>query len=155
MQYFIRAAHALGMEDGPTGVRLDSSKSLDLSATYSPAESLPGQPIPTQISGQMEPHRMVPTERQPSSNVSHSTGGGNDSGSSLRSDSMMSADSFETTGTRDSTSSMIPGKFFSGLVPLTLPEDRQALSPLRCFLREQVCAFSATEDDIAVEEKNL
>ena len=34
-------------------------------------------------------------------------------------------------------------------VLLALPEDKISLSPLRCFLREQVCAFAATEKYIA------
>jgi len=41
-------------------------------------------------------------------------------------------------------------KRFHGKVVLSLPEDKNFLSPLRCFLREQVCVFSATETDIAI-----
>lgn len=41
-------------------------------------------------------------------------------------------------------------KRFHGKVVLSLPEDTNFLSPLRCFLREQVCVFSATETDIAI-----
>jgi len=41
-------------------------------------------------------------------------------------------------------------KRFHGKVVLALPEDKNFLSPLRCFLREQVCVFSATETDIAI-----
>ena len=41
-------------------------------------------------------------------------------------------------------------KRFQGKVVLALPEDKNFLSPLRCFLREQVCVFSATETDIAI-----
>ena len=39
---------------------------------------------------------------------------------------------------------------FQGKVVLALPEDKNFLSPLRCFLREQVCVFSATETDISI-----
>ena len=41
-------------------------------------------------------------------------------------------------------------EFFTGQVSLSMPEDKTALSPLRCFLRENVIAFSATKEDIAV-----
>jgi len=44
----------------------------------------------------------------------------------------------------------LPDKRYSGKVLLTLPEDKNFLSPLRCFLREHVCAFTATARDIAV-----
>jgi len=40
--------------------------------------------------------------------------------------------------------------YFSGQVLLSQPEDEQSLSPLRCFLRKYICAFSATPEDIAV-----
>jgi len=43
-----------------------------------------------------------------------------------------------------------PTKFYAGKISLALPEDVTALSPLRCFLRENVYAFSATKEDIAV-----
>jgi hypothetical protein len=43
-----------------------------------------------------------------------------------------------------------PKETFTGKITLAVPEDKISLSPLRCFLREQVCAFSATEEDIAV-----
>jgi len=39
---------------------------------------------------------------------------------------------------------------FTGVISLAVPEDKNSLSPLRCFLRQNVCAFSATEEDIAV-----
>jgi len=42
------------------------------------------------------------------------------------------------------------GKRYSGQVLLHLPEDHNFLSPLRCFLRRNVCAFTATARDIAV-----
>ena len=40
------------------------------------------------------------------------------------------------------------GVIFHGKVVLALPEDKAALTPLRCFLRQNVCAFSATSDDV-------
>ena len=146
MQYFIRSAHTLGMEDGPSGVRLSSTNKGD--STRQDVQAAPSnEPGPAQphISS-AEATRPAP-DRRTSSTVSHSSG--NESGASLKSDSMMSADSFDTSGSRESANPL-PEKFFSGMVPLALAEDKAALSPLRCFLREQVCAFSATEEDIVV-----
>lgn len=63
----------------------------------------------------------------------------------------MASWSFEGQGNNGSAhSAPVLDQTFEGLVPLALAEDKTALSPLRCFLREQVCAFSATEKDIAV-----
>ena len=42
-----------------------------------------------------------------------------------------------------------PQNTFTGKILLSQPEDKFMLSPLRCFLREQVYAFSAAEADIA------
>ena len=41
-------------------------------------------------------------------------------------------------------------KRFHGKVLLSLPDDSSFLSPLRCFLRRNVCAFTATSNDIAI-----
>jgi hypothetical protein len=65
-----------------------------------------------------------------------------------RTSSMSSEGSANTSMIVDDSS--LPVEIFTGKVPLSLPEDKMSLSPLRCFLREQVCAFSATEEDIAV-----
>jgi hypothetical protein len=46
--------------------------------------------------------------------------------------------------------SNVPEKRFTGKVVLALPEDENFLSPLRCFLRKNVCAFTASQQDIAV-----
>jgi hypothetical protein len=50
----------------------------------------------------------------------------------------------------DSTFSDHESLYFPGCMPLNRKEDRLMLSPLRCFLRENVYAFSATEEDISV-----
>lgn len=44
----------------------------------------------------------------------------------------------------------LPEKRYSGKVLLSLPDDENFLSPLRCFLRMNVCAFTASAHDIAV-----
>lgn len=139
MQYFIRAAHALGMEDGPSGVRLvDEPKPV--AGLNIPAAEEPKQDSKTPV-GTVIIHRN-------DSISGESTNTSVKSASSSRSDSMMSTESFDSAGSPETTVSL--DKYYDGNVPLALPEDKASLSPLRCFLREQVCAFSATEEDIAV-----
>jgi hypothetical protein len=143
MQYFIRAAHILGMEDGSNGVRLDRARSReDLTtqlAVLAPTkkEQLPA--VPRMI---ITNHATADTSSSGSSTTSWDRGG------AQRSDSMASADSFDTTAT--SEYAPLSNFLYAGNIPLSVPEDKTSLSPLRCFLREQVCAFSATEEDIAV-----
>jgi hypothetical protein len=134
MQYFIRAAHALGMEDSQSGVRLiDGPKRSDaeinaaLSAKLGKAASK--SPSATQAI-----------------NRTNSAGSG-PSVTSKASESMMSTESFDSSGSSGSIVSL--EKYYDGCVSLALEEDKSSLSPLRCFLRNQVCAFSATEEDIA------
>jgi len=40
-------------------------------------------------------------------------------------------------------------KEYQGKVLLALPEDKDVLNPLRCFLRKNICAFTATQLDIS------
>lgn len=140
MQYFIRAANALGMEDGPSGVRLKegpmkSFASVDLTAP------LPRKQCTT-------PMGTVIIQRSDSSGGSTSLDTHSHEHESKRTDSMMSTESFDSVGISEQIVSL--DKYYEGQVPLALPEDASSLSPLRCFLRQQVCAFSATEEDIAV-----
>lgn len=145
MQYFIRAATTLGMVDGPSGVRITDS------TVPAPALSL-SHPM----SGG-NPKLLTPPETPSGKDSSsHKAHGEADSrvktGSSpgIRINRTSSSISSEGTAQISSTTSDVPGEVFTGKVALSIPEDKTALSPLRCFLREQVCAFSATEEDIAV-----
>jgi hypothetical protein len=135
MQYFIRAAVALGMEDGSSGVRLlQGAKASDDNEREALAINAPH----------------VEFKGSPASIViqrTESTGSG-PSDASKANDSMMSTESFDSNGSPESIVSL--EKYYDGCVLLALPEDHNNLSSLRCFLRQQVCAFSATEDDIAV-----
>lgn len=142
MQYFIRAAGTIGMVDGPSGVRL-----MDNNAP--PTEGVPPQ----------GPSTMSASEATPvaSSKVAvatpDSTGKANEKtppsdNSIQRNNSMSSQNSNGSAMMADDDS--LPKELYTGKVSLALDEDKNALSPLRCFLREQVCAFSATEEDIAV-----
>ena len=40
-------------------------------------------------------------------------------------------------------------KEYQGKVLLALPEDKDVLNPLRCFLRKNICAFTASQLDIS------
>ena len=46
-------------------------------------------------------------------------------------------------------SSTNPEKEYQGKVLLALPEDKDVLNPLRCFLRKNICAFTASQLDIS------
>jgi len=149
MQYFIRAATTLGMVDGPSGVRIaDSSIPTSAMSLTSPNASLScgKSASPASSKGKCRTSAKVDTELQ-------SVGKG--SGSSPNGDFRINrAGSMSSEGTAKASitagDSGIPSELFTGKVALSIPEDKMSLSPLRCFLRQQVCAFSATEEDIAV-----
>jgi hypothetical protein len=160
MQYFIRAATTLGMVDGPSGVRIDDNSSSSANV-ISPAAGTPLHTIASPTTG--TPQLMTPgssdsgagsaekllIESQNSgdkSNQSDASIGATDF--RIHRSSSMSSEGSNTSVVMDDAS--VPTELFTGKVPLALPEDKMSLSPLRCFLREQVCAFSATDEDIAV-----
>lgn len=130
MQYFIRAANSLGMVDAASGVRLTGnvqevapSPASSKAATVSKQSSLTSPKI-EELNSPVSPLQI-------NRNNSLSSEGTAGSASVLDEHNM-------------------PKEMFMGKVNLSLPEDKTALSQLRCFLREQVCAFSASEEDIAV-----
>ena len=129
MQYFIRAAKTLGMVDGPTGVRLVQNGSNgpefpSPNGILTSGLDSPGSKSVGKYEMDSKPAGDYPIERN-NSISSYSAGSVPDDGS-------------------------VPKELFTGKTTLSLPEDKMSLSPLRCFLRDQVCAFSATEEDIAV-----
>jgi hypothetical protein len=140
MQYFISAAHQLGFEDGASGVRL-STKVVPRPTDGSEPEVKAGATEPpsdyTASSKQKSEDFRVPDPQTTSSS---------DQLPIPRMDSLTS----ETSALTPEDVGTIPGTLFTGKINLALPEDKMALSPLRCFLRSQVCAFSATAEDIAV-----
>lgn len=138
MQYFIRAAHALGMEDGPSGVRLSDGPKAGVKDSSEPATT------ESKADGGRPSHVIITR----TDSISGSTSTSMDTGVTKRTDSMMSTESFDSGASPGEIVHL--DKYYEGCVPLSLPEDKTSLSPLRCFLREQVCAFSATEEDIAV-----
>lgn len=147
MQYFIRAAGLLGMVDSPdgNGVRMMDKGDMGRVPTAGP-EKPQSKPSPPRV-GEEKSHSVAVTSPDSVTSEKDDTKSPGDNVIS-RKDSMSSEGS--------SASAMIPEEcveqkeYFTGQVSLSLPEDKSALSPLRCFLREQVIAFSATEEDIAV-----
>lgn len=149
MQYFIRAASSLGLVDSPdgNGVRMvEGGEYFHLQPSVEKTELKPSTPrhseevnvpvpmaTPDTTMGEKE-HEMAPgSDAEIQRKYSISSDG---SGPSA------------PTGTEAEVSNESTGSGHQVL--LALPEDKTSLSPLRCFLREQVCAFEATKEDIAV-----
>jgi hypothetical protein len=140
MQYFIRGAASLGMLDGPTGVRLVEAPPKPL-ATHPLATKTQNQYPPTSASKSSFGPPSSFAAASPRESIPH-----NDA-DIARNNSMSST---STSSSLVIDESAVPKELFTGKITLSLPEDKMSLSPLRCFLRDQVCAFSATEEDIAV-----
>ena len=138
MQYFIRAAASLGMVDGPSGVRLESSKKAPLTISEESKETVEKSRSPQKVT------ESTTGQDEASHKDDNSTG----RGCQIDRTNSLSSESTHSVGGLDDSS--MPLDTFTGKITLALPEDKMSLSPLRCFLREQVCAFSATEEDIAV-----
>ncbi|CAJ1969648.1 unnamed protein product [Cylindrotheca closterium] len=134
MQYFIKAASSLGMVDASSGVRLTE---------IAPGLSPPPPPSSSENAKHGSPRMETEKDKRaliaPMSPLSPPQIDRNNS---------LSSEGTESAGTVLGEDDL--PEAFTGCVSLAIPEDEKALSPLRCFLREQVCAFSATEEDIAV-----
>lgn len=139
MQYFIRAASTLGMVDGPSGVRIQEGKDLGPDATLLHCALTVGKSILSSRSSSSAKVKGWKANENLKSGVK----------SDLRINKTHSISS-EGTSNLSICENNVPSELFTGKISLSLPEDKMSLSPLRCFLREQVCAFSATEEDIAV-----
>jgi hypothetical protein len=144
MQYFIRAAKSLGMVDGPSGVRLLEEASSVENGTRDAPPSNEVIPCPASIPNNQPASNdglidARGTPRSIDSTASEDAGSGHFDASS--------SDNVSTSAPEEQAGNV---SAFAGKIPLALTEDKMSLSPLRCFLREQVCAFSATEEDIAV-----
>lgn len=153
MQYFVQAAKRMGMVDGGHGIRFvkpetsAKSKEEKLSAPKQSGKlnspQLTQQPANAASIMRKSSSKPVPQNVQPGVSFS------------LSLDLSISGDSngeskAKLTQQSDEKKPLDDTKFYSGKAMLALPEDKSALSPLRCFLRENVCAFSATNEDIAV-----
>lgn len=144
MQYFVRAAKKMGMIDGPSGIRLCQPPSEYVQISPSKQDtSLSPTGSPKSPKSALEDSE-VANESQlmsPASGLVLSIS---------RDGAIGRSASEESTPIVDDGAENVDMAEFTGKVVLALPEDKTALSPLRCFLRENVCAFSASEEDIAV-----
>jgi hypothetical protein len=149
MQYFIRAASQLGMADASSGVRLADTSVTAISSPYSPSQP-PPLPMPNMLIPSSAERLTIPpkstVDTQNSCDKSEGTPGSEFR--IYRNSSMSSEGTLGNSVTTDDVT--MPKETFNGHISLALPEDKMSLSPLRCFLRQQVCAFTATEQDIAV-----
>lgn len=144
MQYFIRAAHSLGLEDGPSGVRLNNK------ATHSLSDAGLAGPQASKTSASSTLPMLGPPTDKANSEEANYSGPAPPSSSEYRPIPRMDSLTSEASVSTPESSAAEPGKFYTGKINLALQEDKMALSSLRCFLRSQVCAFSATAEDIAV-----
>ena len=133
VQYFVKSAKEIGMRDVDDGVFIDLKRVGKVQEEQG-NEVVPFQPYLADGRMGLGPREIIPRAAI--------------SGAPLPSGRVLSqgVGSSEVEGA-DPNSDV---KKFHGKVLLALPDDESFLSPLRCFLRENVCAFSATARDIAV-----
>ncbi|MFM6175348.1 MAG: hypothetical protein ACKPB4_24990, partial [Sphaerospermopsis kisseleviana] len=153
MQYFIRAAIQLGMVDGSSGVRLTENAVTPMLVPFSPPQSRSSS-IPKMLTPPTAERTTVPMN----SPIETQHSGEKSDGASTSDFRIYRNSSMSSEGTAGNSVMMddvaMPKETFNGHISLALAEDRMSLSPLRCFLRQQVCAFTATEQDIAVRTPN-
>jgi len=172
MHYFVQAAKRMGMADGPHGVKMaenqdaqeaeqketkegcfedkiDADKIVSVSFSSSADTEGGGQPENSVLgtkditrcrSDSFPINEINPVSSSTSMDVS--TGDESEETNDLNDAEITSAGSNTSTAKTHIT--------YTGKVLLAHDDDKTALSPLRCFLRENVYAFSATSEDIAV-----
>jgi hypothetical protein len=148
MQYFVRAAAKMGMVDGTSGVRLaEADSNVQPKCSPPPAVEIPrALKLSPGSSPNSPPIKALDFPTESSDISTHSPIADK---SIHRNDS----DNSEFSSAVGSEDSVIEGdslQIFMGKTTLALPEDKMALSQLRCFLRENVYAFAASDEDIAV-----
>lgn len=124
VQYFVRSAKELGMYDVDDGICID----LKQVGTTSGEGFNPYQGVAPQKTVPKSKGRVVPQSARSSA-----------------SKAQFKAKEDEELPPLDPNA-----KRYEGQCLLSLPEDINFLSPLRCFLRQNVCAFTASEKDIAI-----
>ena len=145
MQYFVQASKRMGMVDGGHGIRIcketeDSKNNVQIPQQIPKVE---------QTAVKLEHQQVNDIRRRSLPNVQPGVSFSLSmdlslSGASAGSSSKMDSASSQAGSMKDDTPT------FEGKTLLASPEDKSALSPLRCFLRENVYAFSASPEDIAV-----
>lgn len=154
MQYFVRSAQKMGMMDANPGVRLVLQEPEPDMEQKDSMESLPFPEPMKEASPEASPlnepsSSFVSEQREPGASASFdSRGTRSPETQSTRYQSLSEQSSTEMEVQPIDSNEEIPE--FTGICLLALPEDHLSLSPLRCFLRQNVCAFSATDEDIAV-----
>jgi hypothetical protein len=152
MQYFVQAAKRMGMIDGGHGIRFEKP------VTVGTKDDTKGRIVKSEDETQRPPNTSS-IIRQPSAKSGSQQSVQPGVSFTLSLDLSISGDSNNKSkeynsgkddSSDDSKKKASSPKFYVGKTMLSVPEDKSALSPLRCFLRENVCAFSATSEDIAV-----
>ena len=147
MQYFVQAAEKLGMVDGVHGIRMVGNHALNPAATsMSTAMSTITSSFPPLSQNSQEIHRQNIHRKRKFSETTEVPS------FSLSKDASLGGESTFTSLEGSSAEISIHDniQYFEGKRVLSLPSDKSTLSPLRCFLRENTVAFSATAEDIAV-----
>jgi hypothetical protein len=147
MQYFVRSAKKMGMVDGPSGVRFAETSS-DIENEDPSSQTRRKQKLNELDATDKPPVDTVHIKARSSPMISDNSLA--DGESLSRNDSEHSDLSTASEWDGSSVVETEQNQVFLGKMTLALPEDRMTLSPLRCFLRENVYAFAATEEDIAV-----
>mmetsp|Transcript_26634 Transcript_26634/g.30470 ORF Transcript_26634/g.30470 Transcript_26634/m.30470 type:complete len:1041 (-) Transcript_26634:8-3130(-) len=150
MQYFVRAAAKMGMVDviNGSGVRLVGTEAEEKESETSIKKPEPSQNDSKDGNDSGKSNKPGGSSTSSATNKNNSNNSNKESNSSRKTNdgsSAKSADASQGDSTKESETELFMGK-----VLLSLPEDKMALSPLRCFLRENVFAFTASEEDIAV-----
>ena len=150
MQYFVRSAKKMGMVDASPGVRLITQPELEVQQKGSVESSTASLESIKEGTPQQSPASSPPAvDEQREPGASASPGSPREARSpESRDQSLSEQSSMELEVEPIDSNEEIPN--YTGICSLALPEDKNSLSPLRCFLRQNVCAFSATEEDIAV-----
>ena len=140
VQYFVKSAKELGMTDNvEDGVFIDLYR-VGNSRIAEPDYNVTSPPLPVAAGG-------VNNAMVPYNSHLHT---GQDYHQTKQPKQRKTNPHPRATNHDVGNDSKIPETRFAGKVLLSLPEDENFLSPLRCFLREHVCAFTASQQDIAV-----
>jgi len=156
MQYFVQAAKRMGMYDGTHGIRFgEKDEDGNIIAVKKEEESTTSASI--EASGDSSTGKTRPSDSAQSLTKGSIKSDGSQpavqGGVSFTLSLDLSTSGDSSGSTRKSSEGDNVKKdvqYHTGKANLSLPEDKTALSPLRCFLRENVYAFSATAEDIAV-----
>jgi len=144
MQYFVQAAKRMGMQDGTHGIRfVEKDKDGNVVTGNSPSPDKASSNSSNNKSNDASDNQTKTIKSDGTQSAVQSVGS-----FALSLDLSISGDSNGSGRKKDGGKKKV--EYHTGKAILALPEDKTALSPLRCFLRKNVYAFSATAEDIAV-----